>query len=128
MFTTFSVTWVTHITMLSVFVRCGLMRPFTIFYFLFLENYDANCCHYFVWLICRIKRNYIMKFTILSPYGLTRDTNIKKGPNFQKSSSLPPHVRKKNTFMGMMTLMSPNFYFMVFGRGFRHLGGPNIAI
>lgn len=58
-----------------------------------------------------------------------------KGPNFQKSSSLPPHVRKKNTFMGMMTLMSPNFYFMVFGRGFRHLGGgfrhlggPNIAI
>lgn len=95
MFTTFSVTWVTHITMLSVFVRCGLMRPFTIFYFLFLENYDANCCHYFVWLICRIKRNYIMKFTILSPYGLTRDTNMKKGQTFKN----PLHyIKKGKTF------------------------------
>lgn len=36
-----------------------------------------------------------MKFTILSPYGLTRDTNMKKGQTFKNPLHYPHTLGKK---------------------------------
>lgn len=76
----------------SVVVLCVRLQ-FFIFYFLKTTTQIAAII--LVWLICRIKRNYIMKFTILSPYGLTRDTNMKKGQTFKNPLHYPHTLGKK---------------------------------
>lgn len=68
---------------------------YNFFIFYFLKTTTQIAAIILVWLICRIKRNYIMKFTILSPYGLTRDTNMKKGQTFKNPLHYPHTLGKK---------------------------------